>query len=269
MARTTGKPAKIAAGVVDEPMRILVGGSSCSVLIAPPRTRRDEGTYGELLPRMLRAHGVTAESTVRGRWFGMVNEYRPRYENDLRNYFPDVFIINYGLAECEPNFLPYWLARHFSTWDRSSAPIPVFYRQRIAPRLWRVARSFQRHTARLTTNHSFRLSPKRFVMDMRRIIELARSETGCLVLVLDIDPPGERIQYWIPGMQQRWERYQGLLQQLVTDLDDPQVRLIHNSRNITDELGETGLPDGLHRSPIGHARTAEVLTAEILDWLNS
>jgi hypothetical protein len=47
------------------------------------------------------------------------------------------------------------------------------------------------------------------------------------------------------------------------------VRLIHNSRNITDELGETGLPDGLHRSPIGHARTAEVLTAEILDWLNS
>jgi hypothetical protein len=173
------------------------------------------------------------------------------------------------LAECEPNFLPSWLARHFSTWNLSSAPIPVFYRRHFAPTLWRWARLYQRHASRLSTNHSFRLSPKRFVMEMRRVIELARSETGCLVLVMDIDPPGDRIQYWIPGVWQRWERYQGLLQQLVTDLDDPDIRLIHNSRSILDELGfEVAMPDGLHRSAVGHARTAEVLVGEILDWLD-
>jgi hypothetical protein len=265
-----GKPAKIAAGVVDEPLRILVGGSSCSVLVSPPRTRRDEGTYGELLPRQLRPHGVVAETIHEGHWFGMVNEFRPRYENHLRNHFPDVLIINYGFAECEPNFLPYWLARHFSTWDLSSAAIPTLYRRRIKPRLWRIARSYQRQASRLTSNHSFRVSPRRFVADLRRIITMARSETGCLVLLLDIDPPGERLQYWMPGMWQRWERYQGLLEKLVADLDDPQVRLIPNSRSILDELGfEVGEPDGIHRSAVGHARTAEVLTAEILDWLNS
>jgi lysophospholipase L1-like esterase len=262
------QPAKLADGTVREPVRIVVGGSSASLLVTPPRTRHEEGNYGELLPRLLAEHGIVAETRHTGQWFGMIRDLRRRYESAVRNHFPDVFILNFGIAEAEPNFLPTWLARHLTSWDLSSAPIPVFYRRRIAPMMWRVLRSYQRYASRLTKNHSWRLSPNRFAREMQRVIELAREETGCLVLVLDIDPPGDRVCFWMPGMWQRWERYQGVLARLVESLDDPDVRLVPNSLTILDELGfETALPDGFHRSAVGHARTAELLTDEIVEWL--
>jgi hypothetical protein len=263
------RPAKLADGVVHEPLKIVVSGGSVSLFVTPPRARRDEGNYGELLPRLLQEDGIRAETAHVGQWFDLINDFRRRYEHSVRNRFPDVLVLNYGMGECQPNFLPTWAARHFASWDISSAPIPVFYRRWIAPRLWRILRAWQRFAAARTSRHSWRLSPGRFAREMQRVIELAREETGCLVLVLDCDPPGDRFCYWVPGMWQRWERYQEVLARLVDGLDDPDVRLVPASRTILDELGfEAGLPDGLHRTPAAHRRTAELLHAEILDWLN-
>jgi hypothetical protein len=262
------RTAKLRDGTVSEPMRIVVSGGSVSLLVTPPRRRRDEGNYGEVLPRLLADQGVTATTTHQGQWFDLINDYRRRYERGLRNHFPDVLVLNYGMGECQPNFLPTWAARHFASWDITSNPAGVFYRNRIATRLWKAARSWQRFAAGRTSNHSWRLSPRRFRLEMKRVIELAREETGCLVLVLDCDPPGERFCHWVPGMWQRWERYQTELKALVDDLEDPEVRLIANSETILDEIGfEDGLPDGIHRTARAHVRTAELLTNEIIAWL--
>ena len=102
---------------------------------------------------------------------------------------------------------------------------------------------------------------------MQRVISLAREETGCLVLVLDYDPPNERLEYWLPGMQQRWERYQQVLRSVVDDLDDQEVRLVPASETI-HELGfDAALPDGIHRTAVAHQRTAELLADEVTSWL--
>jgi lysophospholipase L1-like esterase len=45
------------------------------------------------------------------------------------------------------------------------------------------------------------------------------------------------------------------------------VRLIRASATVDDV--DTMLPDGLHRTEEGHRRTAELLAAEIKDWLKS
>lgn len=250
------------------PLRIVVLGSSCSLWVSPPRTHREEGTYGELLPGLLAEHGQPADVHHTGKWFDMVNEARRRYEYAVRAHYPDVLILNYGLAEEQPNFLPTWIVRHFTSWDLSSRPAAVAYRRYVAPRLWRLARSWQRLAARVSTRFSWRLSPTRFAREMRRIIDLARSDTRCLVLVLDVDPPDGRLLHWIPGLDRRWEQYQAMLRRLIEEIDDPEVRLVANSRSL-EELGlAVGLPDGMHRSAVGHVATAHLLADEIIDWLN-
>jgi hypothetical protein len=131
-----------------------------------------------------------------------------------------------------------------------------------------VLRAWQRFAASRTTTRSWRLSPTRFAREMQRVIELAREETGCLVLVLDCDPPGGRFTHWVPGMWQRWERYQEVLRRLIDGLDDPEVRLVPASSTLLDEIGlDIGLPDGIHRTAEAHVRTAQLLTDEIVSWL--
>jgi hypothetical protein len=266
----SARPVKLAEGVVREPLRVVVSGGSVSLFVTPPRSRRDEGNYGELLPRLLAEHGVIAETNHQGQWFDLVSDFRRRYEHAVRNRFPDVLVLNYGMGECQPNFVPTWAARHFASWDMSSAPAAVAYRRSVAPRIWKVLRRWQRFAASRTTRHSWRLSPGRFAREMQRVIELAREETGCLVLVLDCDPPGSRFTHWVPGMWQRWERYQEVLAKLIDGLGDPEVRLVAASRTILDEFDhvDDALPDGIHRTAQAHVRTAELLTAEIMDWLD-
>ncbi|HWC35195.1 MAG TPA: SGNH/GDSL hydrolase family protein [Mycobacteriales bacterium] len=253
---------------VTRPLTIVVAGSSVSVSVSPPRRDRHDRTYGELLTETLDARGVRASVVHTGKWFDMVNELRRRYEPAIRNHFPDVLVLNYGFVESQPNFLPTWASRHFTTWDVSSAPVAAWYRRHIAPRVWRVLRAYQRRAASMTSRGSYRLSPKRFAAELRRVIELSRLETGCLVLVLDIDPPDGRVLHWMPGMRQRWERYQAVLRHLVAEIGDPDVRLVPASR-VVDELElSAALPDGIHRSPAAHRHTAELLTDEIVTWLH-
>jgi lysophospholipase L1-like esterase len=252
----------------DRPLKIVVLGSSCSLWVSPPRTHRDEGTYGELLPNRLEEHGYAAEVRHTGKWFDMIHEARRRYEYAVRAHYPDVLILNYGLAEEQPNFLPTWAVRHFTSWDISTRPLGIAYRNRVAPRLWRVARSWQRFTAKLSTTHSWRLSPERFTRELDRIVSLAREELRCLVLVLDIDPPDGRLLHWLPGLDQRWAHYQDVVRRHIAELADPEVRLIPASAALVEHLGlEVGLPDGMHRSAPGHVLMADMLTAEIVDWL--
>jgi hypothetical protein len=72
----------------------------------------------------------------------------------------------------------------------------------------------------------------------------------------------------MPGIDKRWELYQQILSDLVRDLDDPDVRLVPNSRTVLDVLGlEVGLPDGLHRTAAAHRLTAELLATEIQQWV--
>lgn len=261
------RPHKLQAGEVHEPLRIVVVGGSVSLLVIPHRTVRSEGNYGEVLVRLLADEGIAATVEHQGKWFDMIHELRRRYEFAIRNRFPDVVIFNYGMGEAQPHTLPTWLARHFTSWDRSSHPVAAGYRRRVAPGLWRLARRWQQSSARHDRLATWRLSPARFATELDHVISMTRSETGALVLVVDCDPPGERFWYWLPGLQQRWEIFQRTLSELVARIGDPQVRLVPASTTIDDIEAE--LPDGIHRTATSHRKTAELLCREIVSWLNA
>ncbi|MGI8537314.1 MAG: hypothetical protein ACR2K2_12680 [Mycobacteriales bacterium] len=187
----------------------------------------------------------------------------------MRNHFPDVVVVNFGMAECQPRVVPTWLVRHFTTWDRSSAEMARWYRRELAPPLWTAVRRWQQVGSGRIGSRTARLAPARFAAEIRRIVEMVRAEARPLVLVLDIDPPGPRIVHWLPGIDARVDHYNTVLAGVVRDLGDEEVRFVRSSA-IVRELGfDVALPDGLHRSAVGHRRTAELLAAEVRDWLGT
>ena len=247
------------------PLRVHVVGSSAAVMVEPVHGPRDQGTYGEQLAVLLGRAGVPTAVSHAGRWFGQVDEFVGRYESAVRDVMPDVLVLNFGMVECQSNALPTWLVRHATTWHRTSRPGARAYRDRVLPKVWPALRDYQRWAAaRDTLTH--RLPPRRFQSDLQRVIDLARKDCGCLVLVVDIDPAGDRVEHWLPGTARRVAHYNRLLAELVDRYDDG-VRLVAASRTLTDL--EAQLPDGLHRTPAGHALTAALLAEEIQQWLKA
>jgi hypothetical protein len=247
------------------PLRVHVLGSSASVLVEPSHGPRDGGTYGEQLAGLLTDRGVPTVTSHAGTWFGRICDAIPHYERDVRDHFPDVLVVNYGMAECQSDLLPAWVVRHITTWHRTSRAGTTVYRSRLVPRVWKLLRGYQRRVSRID-RVTHRLRPSRFVTDLSRTIDMARKDCGCLVLLLDIDPPGARVEHWLPGTARRVEHYNELLAGVAGGYDDS-VRLVRAGAALTDPA--TQLPDGLHRSAEGHALTAGLLAAEITQWLTS
>lgn len=243
-------------------LRVVVAGGSVSLFVVP-RDGRDEGTYGELLPGLLAADGYHVDVRHTGQWFDLVQDLRRRYEPAVRNHFPDVLVLNYGMGEAQPNVVPTWAARHFQSWDRSSHPLAMSYRQHLAPRAWSTLRRLQSRTAHWPT---YRLSPERYATELRRVITMARDETGCLVLLLDLDPPGPRWEHWVPGMTQRRDQFQAVQDALVAELADPDVRAVRVAHHVAEHGFDVLLPDAIHRSALGHRLTAEALAEEVRAW---
>lgn len=244
-------------------LRVVVAGGSVSLFVVP-RSGREDGNYGELLPELLRDDGLDVDVRHTGQWFDLISDLRQRYEHGVRNHFPDVLVLNYGMGESQPNVVPTWLARHLQSWDRSSHPLALRYRRHLAAPLWKVLRGVQRRTSRWP---SYRLSANRYVTELRKVVTMARDETGCLVLVLDLDPPGSRWEHWVPGMTQRWERFQHAQDRFVQEQDDAMVRPVRVHQHIEEHGVDVLLPDGIHRSPLGHRLTAEALAEEVRAWL--
>ncbi|MCW2672829.1 MAG: hypothetical protein JWP14_1418 [Frankiales bacterium] len=248
---------------LQRPLRIHVLGSSASVLVEPSHGPRDGGTYGEQLAVLLQDAGTPTVVTHAGTWFGRICDAIAHYERDVRDHFPDVLVINYGMAECQSDLLPTWFVRHATTWHRTSRGGTRLYRGHVMPRLWKVLRRYQQVTSRRDTI-THRLRPARFVADLTRTIDLARKDCGALVLLLDIDPPGPRVEHWLPGTGRRVDEYNALLARVADGYDDS-VRLVRAGAELTDPAAH--LPDGLHRSVAGHALTAAMIATEITSWL--
>ncbi len=257
---------KLGNGDVRLPLSILVAGSSEAVMVVPPRTRRTDGTYGEQLVPLLDGAGVPATVENAGQWFATISDLRRRYEHALRNRFPDVVVLRFGFIESQPNAVPTWLARNLQSWDRSSHPAAVWYHEQVAARLWKRLREVQR-TASERDWPTYRLAPARFEAELRHVVGMIREETGALVLVQDLDPFGERLMHWLPGMERRRAQYQAVLRR-VTDSFDDDVRLVASPLPDPGPLLEALKPDGIHLNAQGHRLAAQALCREILDWLD-
>ena len=248
--------------------RVLVLGNSVTRMV-PGRPSRLDGPYPEVLEQRLREHGHDVEVRNEGGAFTTIRDGVKRYQRVTAGWSADVVILNYGLIDCQPPFVPRGVYNHFQTSDVGAGRLARAYRARVAPHLWKRIRRAQRGLAQRAGSRMFRVGPRRFAASLRHLMFLARYDHR-LVLVLDVNPPGPRLEYGLPGAAARHYRYNTITHDVVAaaQRSDPTgIRLVRGS-DVVDELGlDHALPDAFHFSATAHRRVAELLAAEIEAWL--
>jgi len=247
--------------------KVLVLGSSIPDIVAPGRRSRDEGTYAEVLEWTLRESGYDLSVQNSSHPFDLIHQGARRFiEHDQWDHFPDILVINFGFNECRPPVVPWSLLRHLHRHYWSLSRTSDAYRRLVVPRLWKIVRAFHRMTSGWVGLRTWRMSPKRFERELKRLITTARLEK-MLVLVVDVHPPGQRMLNISPGLTERCALYRRLEAEIVAGFDEDEVRLIPVSDLVT-ELGiENAVPDAVHFSAECHRRVAAMLAAEIAPWL--
>jgi hypothetical protein len=243
------------------PLRVAVLGNSVPLLVVPTRSKREDGTYVERLEGLLAEADLPATVTNRSRIFDLIHEGARRFGHEVAPLQPDVLILNYGVLELQPNVLPTVVNRHLTSTTPGGRGLRRLWHRAAVPRLWPIARSWQQWASARVGTRTWRLRPDLFVAELADLVRMARN-SKVLVLVLDVHEPGPRLEHFIPGIHQRWARFQAAVRDYVTTLDDPGVRLVEVSA-VVEDLGEVELGDGLHLSAAAHARLAEIISKEI------
>jgi hypothetical protein len=243
------------------PLRVAVLGNSVPLLVVPSRSRREDGTYAERLPRLLADAGVPAQVSCHARLFELIHEGARRYGPEIAPLQPDVLVLHYGVLELQPNVLPTTINRSLTRNGPGGRGLRRLWRRALAPRLWPTARAWQRWASARAGLRTWRLRPDRFVAELDHLVRVARS-TQALVLVLDVHDTGPRLEHFMPGTARRRAVLQAAVRAYVEDHGDPGVRLVEVSE-LVRPLGDDASVDGLHLGPAGHALVAEALAKEI------
>jgi hypothetical protein len=250
------------------PLSVVAFANSVATLQMPVRQDRAQGTYVEVLADLLAAEGVPAVPHLESRWFDFLHRAMRDYETRIRAHSPDVLVVQFGLNEYQPWLAPIWLIRHLLVKNQATTRTAKAYRKHVAPRLWTAVREYRRAAAPLVGTRTWQTTPRRFEGQLRRLLRNVRLEARPLVLVLDIDPPDDRLEHFMPGMRVRHQVFQELLARVVAERADDEVRLIRVSE-ITAGLGPGALADGMHYSPATHEAIGRVLADEVIGWLRA
>lgn len=248
------------------PLSVVVLGNSLAVLSLPPRQGADDGSYAEVLRDHLVAAGVPTRVHQEGRWFDFATQALGRYESSVRAHLPDVLVLQYGLNESQPWLLPVPVLRHFLTRHETTTRRGQWYRDKVAPPVWKQVRAYRRWASAHIGERTWQTTPHRFGQAMRQLIKASRHDSRPLVLVLDVQLPGEILEHFLPGMQPRHEVVQRTLRDVVASFGSDEVRLVEVSK-IIDAAGPAATKDEMHYSPLGHQLVGEALAREVLAWL--
>lgn len=251
----------------DRPLSVVVMGNSLTVLSVPARSGPDDGVYAEVMRDRLVGQGIPARVQLEGRWFDFATEALTRYESSVRSYLPDVVVLHFGLNESQPWLLPVPVVRHFVTRHRVTTRSGQWYRDRVAPPIWRGVRGYRRWASAHIGTRTWQTTPHRFESAMRQLVRLTRAESRALVLVLDVEQPGGLLEHFLPGMAPRHAVIQERLRQVVEGFDDPDVRLIRVS-DLIAQAGPEAMVDQMHYSPLGHRLVGERLAGEVIGWMS-
>ncbi|ASO20696.1 lysophospholipase L1-like esterase [Actinoalloteichus hoggarensis] len=250
------------------PLNVVVIGNSVTYQQIPPRTRSDEGIYAEVLrDDVAAATGRPVNLYLEGGWFDLIDTAARRYEQSIRNHLPDVVVLHYGTNEAQPYLVPLRVLRHLIRHEPAVTRLGHFYRTKVVTAVWRVLRAYRQAASRILGERTWQLRPSVFTATLTHLATAIRRDMRALVLIVDINEPGDRLEHFLPGSRGRVRTYRATLEKAVRQIGDPDVRLVPVS-GVTRSLGiEAALPDGIHFSNEAHARFGAELAEQVLAWL--
>lgn len=250
-------------GTAARPLRVVVIGNSCVFLTVPAAYGLDDDPYPGWLRELLHERGVEATVAVHSQWHTTVTEALPRFETWVRDELPDVVVMNFGIVDAQARVLPTWLLRNTMTWLPGSGALAYRYRRRVVPLLRPRVRAWQRFWAGRVGPRWSRVRPSVFERAMARMLHLCVRQCNAHVIVLDIDRTNDVLLSWMPGLQERVDRYNEILAKVVAAEPNGRATLLRTSEVVAADPDRL-LPDGIHRSADGHRLVAARLADEIV-----
>jgi hypothetical protein len=246
------------------PIRIVVIGPSVGYFVRPPRARLEDGNYGEVLERLLAEAGVPAEVTNSCGWWLLVHEAFRDIESRVLLHNPDIVITNFGMGECEPKIIPTAVLKWIYTWRPKGDALTVALRRLfVRPIGWLYMTLSPRLIRILPVPR--RLGARRFEAELRRFVRVVRKERKALVLMLNANPPGPRVEETLPGTHTGAREYNAIMERVAAE-EGGEVRVMDVYSLVLREGIDGVLPDGLQYSALGHRIVAEMLATEVRAW---
>ena len=251
-------------GFVRPVLKVTVLGNSTAVWVAPERTSRGDGTYGEHLESVLAQRGLPCQVTNLARWNELLPKALCRFDAAVRSDTPDVVVLHYGAAEAFPGVLPLRVHDYLHTWHVHAGFGRTRARNALRKLLWKRLRTWQTQAARVVGPRTHHVGPERFRAELTQVLRNVHRDQRALTVVMGIPRPTTELCAAVPGIAERFARFNDVMRQTceaaapgsayfvdLLDLDDaPEV-----------------VPDGLHVSAQAHAVLGLRLADVIEGWV--
>ncbi len=237
-------------------MRVAAFGASVGLSIRPPRTKRQDGNYLDILRDTLQADdprsavfNLTQGSNI------ITLEYTRKFADDISRYNPDWVILNYGINEAAPRAIPYglWMQLH-SPGDRG------WIKRKLGQLLHRNSPAIIRFFKKKGW-----VSAEKFGVELQRLIDLSKKESLAEIIVLNIGPVNEHYKEMLPGIEKLVEVYNLKINEVVEKCG---VYLLDIHRLVSDHGMENVQPDSCHFSVLGHKLVYEKILEIIHSFSN-
>jgi hypothetical protein len=228
---------------------------------------RTDLAYPRVIEAELRAAGIPAEVRVTAAASQRTKDALKTWEQEVVPWSPDVVILHYGHFESMHLFLPSWLERYANAPKRRAGRLHDLYWRKVVKKAWLALATLQQSLDRHVDPRARWRRPKGVAADLERVIGRIRSAASPLVLVPDLLDPGRRWTEWFPAMEARVEVMNKTLDDLVTRIDERDVRRFR----VTDVVAGMDLdgepaPDGGHYSPAVHRAVGQAFAHVIQEW---
>ena len=229
---------------------IVVLGSSVALAVRPPRDDRESAPFAALLARRLPHVRVVNASRGSLDIADAVRDFAPL----VWAHDPDVVIVQLGINECPPRFLPRSLWR--AVYAHPSDALLTGARRRLV-----MAGRLLDRAARATAARRFNrpwFSPARFERLLDAWLDLAAKELRGAVMLLGIMPPSARVEAALPSTIANARRFNEILAAAAARRPETVTFVVWAEWSSAADLDRVR-PDGIHLSAEGHQRLADVV----------
>lgn len=236
---------------------------------SPMNGPRSDFTFARALEAALLRIGRASEVRAITMTSERTNQILLTWQREVLGYSPDVIVLVYGHYETMHLFLPWWLERHANSLRARPRLLIDLYRKRLLRPTWMVLARLQARLDRWVDPTIRRGRPRKVAADLETYIGQVRQVGSPLVILFELLPPASRYRSWFPGMTRRVEVMNDAIAQVVTRVDDPDVRLFKVSALVEEHAGgdiDRATPDGFHYTPELHRHIGTALAGEIDGW---
>lgn len=254
------------------PIRVLVKGASTVGWSSPMDGPRSDFEFPRVIEEQLLKAGRPTELRTISVPSERTNATLLHWQDEMIGFSPDVVVLVYGHYETIHLFLPWWLERHANSRMKRSRPIRNAYRKYVLRKVWMSLAKLQAKLDTILDPTIRRSRPKRVAADLEALIGHIQELHGPLVFLFELLPPAKRYQSWFPGMAARIEVMNATIADLVTRLDNPNVRYKRIQPIVDEHAGgsqDAATPDGFHYSPQIHRAIGTELAEEIIEWADT